>query len=77
MLRRGENVQCPTYRPPTLGGLVVGIEQRQDYEYARSLVYGPGVDGRAEEQGQVHWSEYGFCAVPSVPRYVCLDPDRT
>jgi len=70
ILHRGENVQCPVYRPPTLGGLVVGIEQRRDYEYARSLVYGPGVDGRVEEHGHVHWSEKGFCEVPRVPRFV-------
>lgn len=70
VLHRGEDLQCPMYRPPTLGGLVVGIEQRRDYEYARSLVYGPGVDGRVEEHGRVHWSEHGFCEVPSVPRFV-------
>ena len=54
------------------GGLVVGIEQREDYEYARSLVFGPGVDGRAEEDGQVFWSEYGVCRVPIAPRFVSV-----
>ncbi|ORX34541.1 glycoside hydrolase [Kockovaella imperatae] len=60
---------CPAYVPPTLNGLTVGIEQRLDYEYARTIVYGPGVNGRAEETGNVHWSESGFCVVPSAPRY--------
>ena len=67
---KGWDRKCPAYAPPTLGGLRVGIEQRLDYEYARAIVYGPGVNGRAEETGQVHWSPNGFCKVPNAPRYV-------
>jgi len=76
VLHRGENVQCPVYKPPTLNGIVVGIEQRRDYEYARSLVFGPGVEGRAEENGRVHWSESGFCEIPTVPRFVSESSER-
>ncbi len=53
------------------GGLVVSIERRADYEYARQLVFGPGVDGRViEDQEKVNWWEGGYCAVPTVPRHV-------
>ena len=71
-LHRGENAFCPIYEPEKLGGgLIVGIERRADYEYARQLVFGPGVDGRAvESQKPVCWWEGGFCAVPVVPRHV-------
>lgn len=70
-MHRGENLYCPKYEPPTLNGLTVGIEQRTDYEYARSLVFGWGVEGRAgEDKSRVHWSESGFCAVPQVPQHV-------
>jgi mannosidase alpha-like ER degradation enhancer 1 len=64
---------CPVYTPPTLGGLVVGIERRADYEYARSLVFGKGVDGRViEDKARVHWYEGGYCEIPVVPRFVGL-----
>ena len=50
---------------------MVGIERRSDYEYARQLVFGAGVDGRvAEDQKRVSWWESGFCSVPTVPRHV-------
>jgi mannosidase alpha-like ER degradation enhancer 1 len=80
---KGQDLFCPVYTPPTLGGgLVVGIEQRTDYEYARSLVFGPGVEGRVEERkagviagrggegGGVWWWEGGWCEVPKAPRFV-------
>ena len=71
-LHRGENAFCPIYEPEKLGGgLTVGIERRSDYEYARQLVFGPGVDGRAAEtQESIGWWEGGFCAMPVVPRHV-------
>ncbi|ORY31990.1 glycoside hydrolase [Naematelia encephala] len=70
-LHRGENLVCPVYEPPVLGGgLVVGIERRPDYEYARHLVFGSGVDGRAaEDQHRTQWWEGGFCPIPSVPKF--------
>lgn len=71
-MHRGEILQCPVYKPPTVGGgLVVGIERRQDYEYARSLVFGWGVNGRAiEDQDRVQWWEGGFCSLPTAPKFV-------
>jgi mannosidase alpha-like ER degradation enhancer 1 len=70
-MHRGEDLFCPAYEPPTLGGLVVGIERRVDYEYARSLVFGWGVDGRViEDKESVHWWEGGFCSLPSAPTFV-------
>lgn len=70
-MRRGENLFCPAYVPPTLGGLVVGIERRADYEYARSLVFGPGVEGRVEEdKDRVKWREGGYSLIPEVPKFV-------
>ncbi len=70
-LHRNENAFCPVYGPAKLGGgLVVGIEKRPDYEYARQLVFGPGEDGRViEDQDSIGWWEGGFCPIPSVPRY--------
>ena len=72
-LHRGENLQCPVYKPPNLNGLIVGIEQRRDYEYARSLVFGFKGHGVLAERGNVHWRSYGYCEVPNVPRHVSLD----
>ncbi|KAK4689097.1 hypothetical protein P7C73_g1006, partial [Tremellales sp. Uapishka_1] len=78
---RGESLTCPPYKSPTLGGLVVGIEQRADYEYARTLVFGPSDIGVSiEDEARVHWSESGFCAVPVVPRFsfdIVLSPSNT
>lgn len=62
---------CPAYRPPTLNGLVVGIERRADYEHARSLVFGLGTAGTViEDKERVMWWEGGFCEVPRVSRHV-------
>jgi hypothetical protein len=70
-MHRGEDLFCPAYEPPTLGGLVVGIERRLDYEYARSLVFGWGVDGRViEDKESVQWWEGGFCSLPLAPTFV-------
>lgn len=71
-LHKGENLQCPRYHPPTVGGgLVVGIERRADYEYARRIVYGPSVAGvLAEDKQRVQWWEGGHCSIPEVPKYV-------
>jgi mannosidase alpha-like ER degradation enhancer 1 len=70
-MHRGENLWCPIYEPPTLGGLVVGIERRADYEYARSLVFGWGVEGRViEDMQRVRWWEGGYCPWPSAPKFV-------
>lgn len=69
-LRQGENQLCPAYDPPTVGGgLVVGIEGRSDYDYAASLVFGPGGQGIGQETaGSTEF--LGMCVVPQVPRYV-------
>lgn len=72
-MHKGQNLQCPVYRPPRLphGGLIVGIEGRAHYEYARQIVWGPtavGVD--TEEQKGRGSVQYGVCAVPVVPKYV-------
>lgn len=40
-----------------------GVEDREDYQYARQIVWGskePGVDGDL----------YGYCKIPEAPRYV-------
>ena len=77
-LIKGQDLYCPAYSPPTLGGgLVVGIERRRDYEYARRLVFGPGVDGRVEERGQVWWWEGGWCEIPKAPKFVSLSEKRS
>lgn len=72
-LHRGEDLQCPAYRPPHLNGLVVGIEQRRDYEYARSLVYGSGEVGAEADIESRTWSESGYCEVPSTPKFVSIN----
>jgi mannosidase alpha-like ER degradation enhancer 1 len=69
-LHRGEFLQCPAYRPPRRNGLIVGIEQRSDYDYARSLVYGPELDGTYREGEEQLWDGSGTCEMPSVPRFV-------
>lgn len=70
-MHRGENLQCPAYFPPTLGGLVVGIERRKDYEYARGLGFGPGEEGvMIEDEERVQWWEGGYCEKPVMPNYV-------
>lgn len=44
----------------------MGIEGREDYDYARQIVLGQRAEGR---EGA---NLYGFCSVPEVPRYVSL-----
>jgi mannosidase alpha-like ER degradation enhancer 1 len=72
-LHRGEQQFCPVYRPPTLNGLRVGIEQREDWEYGRSLIYGNDLTDTQEERK--YWSPSGYCAVPLAPKFVssCRD----
>lgn len=81
-LHKREDLYCPAYVPQTLGGLPVGIEDRDDYEYARTLVYGPGKEGlRVDERRRDDGS--GMCRVPVVPRFAFelvltpanMDPD--
>jgi mannosidase alpha-like ER degradation enhancer 1 len=67
-LHKHEDLYCPAYVPQTLGGLPVGIEGRDDYEYARALVYGPGKDGLRVEEGRTY-DGLGTCHVPEVPRF--------
>lgn len=73
---KGENLQCPVYQSPTLGGpsgkgIVVGIERTSEYEYARMLVFGQGIEGRVfENKERVGWSEGGFCKLQDVPKFV-------
>lgn len=64
-MHRGENLFCPIYTPPTLNGMVVGIERMSDYEYARSLVFGLGDEGvDVEDEDRVGWLEDGYCEIP-------------
>jgi len=67
-LHRGEQQFCSAYRPPTLNGLRVGIEQREDWEYGRSLIYDNDLTGANEERK--FWSPGGYCAVPHAPKFV-------
>ncbi|WVF66261.1 hypothetical protein IAT40_001001 [Kwoniella sp. CBS 6097] len=85
-LRRGENPTCPVYRPKTVGGLiddegiVVGIEGRAEYEYARGLIYGWGDDGLEVEDSRRMWWDGGMCQVPSTPKFafeIVLSPLNT
>jgi mannosidase alpha-like ER degradation enhancer 1 len=72
-MHKGENQFCPAYKPPTLGGLVVGIERRRDYEYARALVFGGDTDGlKIEDEARVGWWEGGWCEKPVMPKFVSL-----
>lgn len=63
-----EDLYCPAYVPQRLGGIPVGIEGRDDYEYARALVYGPGQEGLRVEEGR-RYDGLGTCRQPSVPRF--------
>lgn len=67
-LHKREDLYCPVYVPQTLGGIPVGIEGRDDYEYARSLVYGPGKEGLRVEEGR-RYDGLGVCRVADVPRF--------
>jgi mannosidase alpha-like ER degradation enhancer 1 len=71
-LHRGEQQFCPAYRPPRLNGLRVGIEQRQDWEYARSLIYGDTLDADVYKQEGQFWSSSGTCSIPVAPKFVSL-----
>ncbi|CAK9783494.1 unnamed protein product [Cutaneotrichosporon oleaginosum] len=67
-LHKREDLYCPAYVPQTLGGLPVGIEGRDDYEYARALVYGPGKEGLRVAEGRTY-DGLGTCTIPEVPRF--------
>lgn len=54
----GAVYQCLPHRPQTLGGLVVGVRQRDDYDYAAMLVDMPLV---AESDGM---AGAGLCTLP-------------
>lgn len=58
----GANYQCLPYRPQTLGGLVIGVRQRNDYDYAAMLVDMPLV---AESDG----FDAGTCSLPAPSPY--------
>lgn len=68
-LRRGEDQRCPAYSPTSLNGLKVGIEQRDDYDYARYLIYGPTLDEDTAEE-KMYRDLNGRCSVPRVPKNV-------
>jgi len=69
-LHRGEQQFCPAYLPPTLNGLRVGIEQRDDWEYGRTLIYGDDLNNDVAKEERKYWSADGYCAVPSAPKFV-------
>ncbi|WWD22230.1 hypothetical protein CI109_106721 [Kwoniella shandongensis] len=88
-MRKGENPTCPIY-VPTLApvsvagdaGIVVGIEGRAEYEYARGIVFGWGEDGlEVEEDGKNRmWWDGGVCPIPSSPKFafnIVLSPLNT
>jgi hypothetical protein len=70
-MHRGEDLKCPAYVPTRLGGwswphrgdndwyggLIVGIESRNDYDYAAHLI---GVQGDGDTP----------CVIPKAPRFV-------
>ena len=77
-MHRGEDLFCPAYEPTRVGGgksygpgwemydgIVVGIEGRGDYDYARSLVFGPD----AVPSDPVVW-DGGVCKIGKVPQFV-------
>nr|XP_018266555.1 uncharacterized protein I303_00530 [Kwoniella dejecticola CBS 10117]OBR88713.1 hypothetical protein I303_00530 [Kwoniella dejecticola CBS 10117] len=74
-LRKGENPTCPLYRPNTVGGssgspgIIVGIEGRGDYDYARSLVYGLDDSGAQVEDRRRIWYDGGVCKIPIEPKF--------
>ncbi|WVW81609.1 hypothetical protein I302_103604 [Kwoniella bestiolae CBS 10118] len=74
-MRKGENPTCPVYRFVTVGstipsqGIIVGIEGREDYDYARSLIYGWDATGVDIEDGRRIWYDGGICKVPSEPKF--------
>lgn len=72
-LRRGEDQRCPAYAPANLNGLLVGIEQRTDWEYARGLIYGSTLEKGVAEEERRYWAHYGTCRAPQVPQHVGID----
>ena len=64
-----EDLYCPVYVPPTIGGIPVGIEGRADYDYARALVFGPSAAGLAAERDLHAWGDGTCDARPAVPRH--------
>jgi mannosidase alpha-like ER degradation enhancer 1 len=72
-LRGPEKSQCPAYHPWILvedypdssSGLMGGLRQRSDVDYARTLVGVPATDADA-----THWSVDGWCQVPPLHVYV-------
>ena len=72
-LHAGEVLRCPAYKPATLGGLVVGIEGREDYEYARQLVDLSVDEGQVADGEGRFWGSGGRCAAPTAQSHVsCL-----
>ncbi|WVR03311.1 hypothetical protein IAU60_000302 [Kwoniella sp. DSM 27419] len=73
--RLGENHHCPRYQPATAGGrvtgqgIVIGIEGRNEYEYARALVYGWDKEGLEVEDWNRMWWPGGTCRVPTVAKF--------
>lgn len=66
---RREDLYCPVYVPPSINGIIVGIEGREDYDYARSLVLGATAAALAAETDLDAWG-YGICArKPTTPRH--------
>ncbi|WRT63472.1 uncharacterized protein IL334_000377 [Kwoniella shivajii] len=85
-MRKGENPTCPAYRPPIYGGtgpgegIVMGIEGRADYDYARGLIYGWNNTGVDIEDGKKLWFDGGICKTPNVPKFafeIVLSPLNT
>nr|XP_019014344.1 uncharacterized protein I206_00426 [Kwoniella pini CBS 10737]OCF53125.1 hypothetical protein I206_00426 [Kwoniella pini CBS 10737] len=74
-IRKGESSTCPLYRPFAAGGIstrtgiIVGIEGREDYDYARSLVYGLDSSGVEVEDGSRIWYDGGICRTSSEPKF--------
>lgn len=66
---RREDLYCPVYEPPIIGGIPVGIEGRDDYDYIRTMVFGPAVDSFSAEVLPQLWGD-GMCAKqPHVPKF--------
>ncbi|WWC97244.1 hypothetical protein V866_004123 [Kwoniella sp. B9012] len=68
-MRKGENPTCPVYQPFSVGGsytqgIALGIESREDYDYARSLIYGLNGTGVEIEDGRRIWYDGGICKIP-------------
>lgn len=53
-----------------MGGLIVGIEGRADYEYARELVGLDVSETQVMEREGRFWGEGGYCVVPNPQKHV-------